>query len=45
MLQEQTEKLITVITAYEPNPTWKVEIFVIVLAAILIGIFLNNLYK
>ena len=45
MLQEQTERLITVLSVYQPNPAWKVEIFVIVLAAILIGIFLNNLYK
>ena len=45
MLQEQMEKLITVITAYEPNQAWKVEIFVIILAAIVIGLFLNNLYK
>ena len=45
MLQDQTERLITVLGVYQPNPAWKVEIFVIVVAAILICLFLNNLYK
>ena len=45
MLQEQTEKLITVLAVYEPNSAWKFEILIILLAAIVIGIFLNNLYK
>ena len=45
MLQEQMEKLITVLAVYQPNPAWKFEIFVIILAAILICLFLNNLYK
>jgi hypothetical protein len=45
MLQEQMEKLLTVLAVYEPNPAWKFEIFILILAAIIIGIFLNNLYK
>ena len=45
MLQEQMGKLITALAAYEPNPAWTVEIFIILLAAIIIGIMLNNLYK
>jgi len=45
MLQERMEKLITALAAYEPNPAWTVEIFIILLAAIIIGIMFNNLYK
>lgn len=45
MLQEPMEKLITVLAAYEPNPVWKFEIFIILIAAIILGFLLNNLYK
>ena len=45
MLQERMEKLVTVVTAYEPNITWTGELFIIFLAAIVIGLLLNNLYK
>ena len=45
MLQEQMEKLQTVLAAYEPNPAWTVDLFIILLAAIVIGFLLNNLYK
>ena len=45
MLQERMEKLVTVVTAYEPNIPWMGELFIIFLAAIVIGLLLNNLYK
>ena len=45
MLQERMEKLVTVVTAYEPNIPWTSELFIIFLAAIVIGLLLNNLYK
>lgn len=45
MFMEQMEKLITVLAVYEPNQTWKFELFIIFVAAIVIGILLNNLYK
>ena len=45
MLQERMEKLVTVVNAYEPNIPWKGELFIIFLAAIVIGLLLNNLYK
>ena len=45
MLQEQMEKLITVLAAYEPPALWKFEIFIIILFAIIIGLIINNLYK
>jgi hypothetical protein len=45
MLQEQTEKLLTVLAAYKPNLPWTGELFIILLAAIVIGFILNNLYK
>ncbi len=45
MLLEQMEKVITVLGAYQPNPAWTVELFVIILAACIIGIILNNIYK
>ena len=45
MLQERMEKLVTVVTAYEPNIPWTGELFIIFLAAIVIGLLLNNLYK
>jgi hypothetical protein len=45
MLQEQMEKLITVLAVYEPNPAWSVEIFIILITAIIICLILNNLYK
>jgi len=45
MLQELMEKLTTALAAYEPNPTWTVDLFIILLAAIIIGFILNNLYK
>ena len=45
MLQEQTEKLLTVLAAYKPNLHWTGELFIILLAAIIIGFILNNLYK
>ena len=45
MFMEQMEKLLTVLTVYEPNQAWKFELFIIFVAAIVIGILLNNLYK
>ena len=45
MLQEQMEKLSTVLAAYEPKLPWTGELFIIFLAAIVIGLILNNLYK
>jgi len=45
MFMEQMEKFLTVLAAYEPNPAWKFELFIIFIAAIVIGILLNNLYK
>lgn len=45
MLQEQMEKLVTALAAYEPNIPWTGELFIIFLAAIVIGLLLNNLYK
>ena len=45
MLQEQMEKLLTVLAAYEPKLPWTGEIFIILLAAVIIGLILNNLYK
>jgi hypothetical protein len=45
MLQEQMEKLLTVLAAYKPNLPWTGELFIILLAAIVIGFILNNLYK
>jgi hypothetical protein len=45
MYQEQMEKLLTVLAAYEPNLPWTGEIFIILLAAIILGLILNNLYK
>ena len=45
MLQELMEKLTTALAAYEPNPAWTVDLFIILLAAIIIGFILNNLYK
>ncbi len=45
MFLEQMEKLITVLSAYQPNPAWTVELFVIILMACIIGIILNNIYK
>ena len=45
MLQEQTEKLLIVLAAYKPNLPWTGELFIILLAAIVLGLLLNNLYK
>lgn len=45
MLQEQMEKLVAALAAYEPNIPWTGELFIIFLAAIVIGLLLNNLYK
>jgi hypothetical protein len=45
MLQEPMEKLTTALAAYEPNPAWTVDLFIILLAAIILGFILNNLYK
>jgi hypothetical protein len=45
MLKEPMEKLITALAAYEPNPAWTGELFIILLAAIILGLMLNNLYK
>jgi hypothetical protein len=42
---EQMEKLLTVLTAYEPNPMWRIEIFAIILLAFIIGIILKDLSK
>ena len=45
MLQEQMEKLVTAVSAYEPNIPWTGDIFIIFLTAIILLLVLNNLYK